>query len=78
MLNEAKINLIIIKNDFSIEREICVMKKNDLYFLALEILTTFFAIALLTLSIFVNEIIYQMWHERLEHLRQQNVLQLVS
>jgi len=60
MLNEIKINLIIIKNDFLIECETRVIKKDNLYFFALEILTTLFAIVLLILSIFVNEIIYQM------------------
>lgn len=78
MLDEFEIDLILIKNDFSIEREARVMKKGSLYFFALEVLIILFAIALLNLSIFVNKIIYQMWHERLRHLRQQNVLQLAS
>ncbi len=78
MLDEFEIDLVLIKNDFSIKQEARAMKKDDLYFFALEVLTILFAIALLSLSIFVNKAIYQMWHERLEHLRQQNVLQLAS
>ena len=59
MLKNAEI-LIIIKNyDFEIDlQEARAIKNKDFYFLILETFTTLFVINLLTLFIFINEIMY--------------------
>ena len=79
MFKNVEIFMTIKDYDFEIDtQETRAVKNEGLYFLVLETLTTLFIINLLTLLIFVNEITYQMWHERLKHLNQQNVLQFVN
>ena len=53
---------MIIRNyDFEIDtQEIRVIKNENLYFFIFKTFTTLFVINLLTLFIFVNEIMYQM------------------
>ena len=74
MLKNVEIFILIKDYDFEIDsQKTRVIKNEDFYFLVFETFTTLFINNLLTLFISVNEIMYQMWHERLRHLNQQNV-----
>ena len=60
MFKNVEIFIIIKDYDFEIDlQETCAVKNENLYFLVFETFTTLFVINLLTLLIFVNEIIYQ-------------------
>ena len=59
MLKNVKIFVIIKNYNFKIDsQEVCAVKNEDFYFLIFKTFTTLFVINLLTLFIFVNEIIY--------------------
>ena len=59
MLKNVEVFMIIKDYDFKIDtQKIRAIKNEDFYFLVLETFTTLFVINLLTLFIFVNEIMY--------------------
>ena len=69
MLKNVEIFIIVKDYDFEINsQKIFAVKNENLYFLVFKTFITLFIINLLTLFIFVNEITYWMWHERLKHL----------
>ena len=69
MFKNVEVFMIIKNYDFEIDSQRArAIKNENFYFLVLKTFTALFAINLLTLFIFVNEITYQMWHKRLKHL----------
>ena len=79
MLKNAGVPMAIKDYGFEIGSQGArAVEDGGLYFLVLETPTALFATSLLTLPTSVNEATYQMWHERLGHLGQQNVLQLAN
>ena len=69
MFKNVEVFMIIKDYDFKINtQKIRVIKNENFYFLIFKTFMILFIINLLTLFIFVSEIMYQMWHERLKYL----------